>query len=110
LSDKTARKKSATRSQRQRRKGTPKGSPRGEQRPANGPILVQGDTVVTATAVAPSPAVVRTRRTRPMNLAPAFALSRAEEYAYIRADMRRLIFIAAVLLVLMLAILVVVER
>jgi hypothetical protein len=41
---------------------------------------------------------------------PAFALSREMEYAYIRADIRRLVVIAGSLLVLMLLILVIVER
>ena len=39
-----------------------------------------------------------------------FTLSRELEYAYIRADLRRLVIIAGGLLVLMLFILVIVER
>jgi hypothetical protein len=56
-----------------------------------------------------APSARRSRRVA-STAATAVVLPREVEYAYIRADLRRLILIAAGLLVLMLVILVVVER
>jgi hypothetical protein len=49
-------------------------------------------------------------RTRGRTAPKVYALSREQEYAYIREDMRRLLIIAAILLVLMIALLFMIER
>jgi hypothetical protein len=54
-------------------------------------------------------APVRSRRAAAA-LAPPIGLTREAEYAYIRADLRRLLITAGGLLALMLVILVIVER
>ena len=56
------------------------------------------------------PAPARVRRRVSMSTARAIELTRDQEFAYIRADMRRLIIIAGGLLALMLVLLFVVNR
>ena len=62
------------------------------------------------TATPRPPRTASTAFARRLVGAPSFSLSREMEYAYIRADLRRLIIIAGGLLVLMMVILVIVER
>jgi hypothetical protein len=52
----------------------------------------------------------RSRRRATASATPAIELTREQEFAYIRSDMRRLIVIAGGLLALMLVLLIVVSR
>lgn len=52
----------------------------------------------------------RSRRRVTASATPAIELTREQEFAYIRSDMRRLVVIAGGLLALMLALLIVVSR
>jgi hypothetical protein len=72
------------------------------------PTAIVG-TDQAAIAVTQVPAARRTRRSA-ANQPLVATLPREVEYAYIRADLRRLIIIAAALLALMFVILFVVER
>jgi hypothetical protein len=104
LSDGAARRSATTGRTRQRRKGGARGGRHGLTRPAAttravGPV---GDGVVAEpTRARPSVAAVAPR---------VVELTREQEFAYIRSDMRRLFLIAGGLLALMLILLIVVSR
>jgi hypothetical protein len=72
-----------------------------------------GTVLTAATAPTVQPALastaVRSRRAQAVAVRPV-GLSRAQEFAYIRSDMRRLFYVAGGLLALMVVILVVVTR
>lgn len=63
-----------------------------------------------ASKLSPRAAAFRARRGGSVAQTSAFTLSRAQEMLYIRDDLRRLVYIAGGLLVLMLVILYVIER
>jgi hypothetical protein len=60
---------------------------------------------VGATAITPSGAVAVNRRTVNRAVARPLGLTRAQEMAYVRSDLRRLLYIAGGLFVLMIALL-----
>jgi len=92
---------------RQRRRGAARGGRHGLSRPVA--ILPTEDPVELAES-AQVAAPARPRRAPVERMPPAAGLSREAEYAYIRADMRRLLIIAAALMALMFVILVLVDR
>ena len=102
----TSRKRGATSGRtRPRSKGVPRGGRHGLTRPA---VTVQAEPL-------PRPetevgATMRVRRRAAMSGTPAVELTREQEFAYIRSDMRRLIVTASALLALMLVLLVVINR
>ena len=63
-----------------------------------------------APKLSPRAAAFRARRGGSVTQTPAFTLSRAQEMAYIRGDLRRLVYISSGLLVLMIVILYIIER
>ena len=70
--------------------------------------------VVAAAPAAPVPATRRRSRTQPSGGllrggARSLTLTRAQEYAYIMGDLRRLLIVGGILLVVMLALLFVIE-
>lgn len=69
------------------------------------PAPLDMSVALSEEALAPAdesaPAVARTRTARRQAQAPAYVLPRATEYAYIHADLRRLLITAAILLALM---------
>lgn len=92
---------------RQRRRGVPRGGRHGLSRPAPvAPAENPGELVETVVVVPP----VRSRRATVESIPRAAVLSREAEYAYIRADMRRLFIIAAALMALMFLILLFASR
>ena len=100
MSDGAPRRRNSSTQTRHRRKGATRGGRHGLSRP---PVVVAGDDFVIEqpSAVAPP----RHRRSVSATPAPSMGISREAEFAYIRADMRRLIIIAAALLALMLVLL-----
>ena len=86
--------------------------PRAPRKDTNRTTL-SGGSVVTPTPdprLSPRAAAFRARRGGSVAQASAFTISRAQEMMYIREDLRRLVYIAGGLLVLMLAILYLLER
>lgn len=90
---------------RQRRKGAPRGGRHGLSRPA---VPVR-DVVALSDRIA-SEEPPRTRRPVATPAPRAVELTREQEFAYIRSDMRRLFVIAGGLLAVMLVLLIVVSR
>jgi hypothetical protein len=71
-------------------------------------VPVREESPLPDTSVASAP--TRTRRRAATSAAHAVELTRDQEFAYIRSDMRRLVIIAGGLLALMLVLLLVVSR
>jgi hypothetical protein len=105
LSDNSRRRTATSGRTRRRSKGVPRGGRHGLIRPAV-PVQVElpprQETEVGAHS--------RVRRRVVMPATPAIELTREQEFAYIRSDMRRLIIIAGALLAFMLVLLIVVNR
>ena len=90
-----------------------KGSRRGGQRPSTARVRTPLTDELELIEEPIEPVVRRPSRPRAAAAiagATAVTLSRDAEYAYIRADMRRLVMIAGALLALMLAIMVLINR
>jgi hypothetical protein len=90
---------------RQRRRGGPRGGRHGLTRPTT---TVRGDNLLGEGTVLPTPT-----RVRPSAATPAprtVELTREQEFAYIRSDMRRLFVIAGGLLAVMFVLLILVNR
>jgi hypothetical protein len=106
MSDSATKRRATSGRSKQRRKPSAQRAP---SRPAvptlPGPV---GNPVGTAPLTQGSLLAARARAAVAAARAPT--LSRAEEYAYIRADLRRLLTIAAILLAVMLVLLFIVER
>jgi hypothetical protein len=107
LSDGGTKQRAPSRQPRTRRKGAPRGGRHGLSRPA---AAVQTGVESDFLEVAPPRSAVRSRRAAMERLAPTPVLSREAEMAYVRADMRKLLVISAVLLALMLVILVLIGQ
>jgi hypothetical protein len=101
VSDRSSKSRSASARSRQRRGAAPRSGTRAA------PAATTG-VATTLRPVRPASAALARRFTG--GATPTFTLSREMEFAYIRADLRRLAIIAGSLLVLMLLILVIVER
>ena len=104
MSDGASRRSGTTGRTRERRRGAPRGGRHGLTRPA-GPARVvspAGDGTVSA--------VTRGRRPVAMTAPRVVELTREQEFAYIRSDMRRLLLIAGGLLAVMLVLLILVNR
>lgn len=88
------------------------GKPRTPKKATNR-VATSGPAVVAAppdSRLSPRAEAFRARRGGTAAQPAAFTLSRVQEMTYIRADLRRLIYIAGGLLVLMLVILYLIER
>ncbi len=105
MSDDTPRRPTTTGRTRQRRKGAPRGGRHGltrstgivrEERPFGDEIVVVAPTRARRSVAAPAPRAVE--------------LTREQEFAYIRSDLRRLFVIAGGLLAIMIVLLIVVNR
>jgi hypothetical protein len=106
LSEKTTRRRGTSEKARQRQRGPRNGvKRRSTVLPDAGAATAPGDVAV----VSPRLAASRSRR-EPAMAASVVGLSRDQEFAYIRSDMRRLLYVAGGLLALMLVILVFVGR
>ena len=105
MSDGASRRTGTSGRTRQRGKGAPRGGRHGLTRSAT-PVQEESPLRET-TVIGMAP---RARRSAPMPATRSVELSREQEFAYIRSDMRRLVFIAGGLLVLMLVLLIVVNR
>lgn len=105
MSDGAPRRPSSSGRTRQRRKGGPRGGRHGLTRPV---ATVPDEQVVEDDTIVAKPN--RTRRPVPAPAPRAVELTREQEFAYIRSDMRRLFLIAGGLLVLMLGLLFFVSR
>ena len=105
MSDGASRRTSTSGRTRQRGKGAPRGGRHGLSRSS---VAVREEgRPRDATAVG---APTRTRRRVATPATRAVELTREQEFAYIRSDMRRLVLIAGGLLALMLVFLIVVSR
>lgn len=80
-----------------------------------------GDTVTSADPQAPAPKRSATRNARPYQRratsptarlagVPTYSISKEQEYAFIREDLRRLLVTAGVLIVVMIALLFLIDR
>jgi hypothetical protein len=105
LSDKSRRRSGTSGRTKQRSKSTPRGGRHGLTRSA---VTVRAEPPTREETAAGVP--TRARRQPAMSATPAVEMTREQEFAYIRSDMRRLIIIAAALLALMLVLLFVVNR
>jgi hypothetical protein len=105
LSDGAPRRTATSGRSRQRGKGAPRGGRHGLTRSAT-TIREESPRREATVLTAPS----RSRRRATASATPAIELTREQEFAYIRSDMRRLIVIAGGLLALMLVLLIVVSR
>lgn len=105
MSDGASRRTATSGRTRQRGKGAPRGGRHGLTRPS---VPVREESPLPNTIVVSAP--TRTRRRVATPVAPAVELTREQEFAYIRSDLRRLVIIAAGLLALMLVLLIVVSR
>ena len=105
MSDGAPRRPSSSGRTRQRRKGGPRGGRHGLTRPA---VTVPEETSLGDGVVVTTP--TRVRRTGATPAPRAVELTREQEFAYIRSDMRRLFVIAGGLLAVMLVLLIVVSR
>ncbi|MCA9878870.1 MAG: hypothetical protein KC442_13855 [Thermomicrobiales bacterium] len=85
------------------------GKPRAAKKEAHG-AAPKAAPAPAAAKLSPRAAAFQARRGGAATPASSFVLSREQEMAYIRDDLRRLIYIAGALLVLMLVILYVIER
>ena len=92
----------------QRKQGKPR-SPRKDAKRAAAPVSA-GASAPPAPKLSPRAAEFRARRGGTSAQATAFTLSREQEMVYIRDDLRRLIYVAGSLLVLMIVILYIIER
>jgi hypothetical protein len=90
----------------QRKQNKPRTPKRDTNRAASGSAV----SAQPAPKLSPRAAAFRARRGGSAAQAAAFSLSRAQEMLYIRDDLRRLIYVAGSLLVLMLVILYIIER
>lgn len=88
------------------------GKPRAPKKDANrtGASASAAASAPPAPSLSPRAAAFRARRGGSSAQATGFTLSRAQEMLYIRDDLRRLIYVAGGLLVLMLVILYLIER
>lgn len=88
------------------------GKPRSPKRDANRAAASASPGAATAPApkLSPRAAAFRARRGGTAAQATAVTLSREEEMVYIRDDLRRLVYIAGSLLILMVVILYIIER
>ena len=102
----TKRRASSGRSKQRRKASTPHAVPRPAPSVLSGPM----SNPVEVAPVTRGSVPVAARARASLAAARAPVLSRSEEFAYIRADLRRLLTIAAVLLVVMIVLLFVVER
>jgi len=91
-----------------RKQGKPRTPKKDTNRPASsgGPVA----TAPPAVKLSPRAAAFRARRGGSSAQPAALTLGRAQEMTYIRDDLRRLVYIAGGLLVLMLVILYLIER
>jgi hypothetical protein len=105
LSDGAPRRTVTSGRTRQRRKGAPRGGRHGLTRPTG---TVREVSPLGAEIVVAAP--TRARRSVAMPAPRAVELTREQEFAYIRSDLRRLFVIAGGLLAVMLILLVVVNR
>jgi len=105
LSDSASRRTVTSGRTRQRGKGAPRGGRHGLTRSAT---TLRTDSPRPEATVVGSPGRARRRVGIPATV--AVQLTRDQEFAYIRSDMRRLIIIAGGLLALMLVLLIVVSR
>ena len=105
MSDGASRRTDTSGRTRQRGKGAPRGGRHGLTRSA---VAVREVRPLPDTTVGGVP--TRTRRRVAPTATRAVELTRGQEFAYIRADMRRLVVIAGGLLALMLVLLIVVSR
>jgi hypothetical protein len=105
LSDAASRRTATSARSKQRSKSTPRGGRHGLTRTAS---AVREQSTLPETSVAGAPS--RARRRVAMATTRAVELTRDQEFAYIRSDMRRLVIIAGGLLALMLLLLIVVSR
>lgn len=92
----------------QRKQGKPR-SPRKDAKRAAAPASAVA-SAPPAPKLSPRAAAFRARRGGTSAQATAFTLSREQEMVYIRDDLRRLIYVAGSLLVLMIVILYIIER
>ena len=92
----------------QRKQGTSRSSRKEANRAATG--AASSATAPPAPKLSPRAAEFRARRGSSTAQATGFTLTRAQEMVYIRADLRRLIYIAGSLLVLLLVILYFIDR
>ena len=104
MSDNSRRRAATSGRTRQRGKGAPRGGRHGLTRST---ATVQAEPLPRQETDVGSP--TRHRRRAAMAATPAIELTREQEFAYIRSDMRRLIIIAGALLALMLALLIIVN-
>lgn len=88
------------------------GKPRTPKKDANRAAASSGSGAATAPSpkLSPRAAAFRARRGGAAAQATAVTLSREQEMIYIRDDLRRLIYVAGSLLVLMVVILYIIER
>jgi hypothetical protein len=92
----------------QRKQGKPRTPKKDANRPASGASSVM--PAQPNPRLSPRAAAFRARRGGSAAQATGFTLSRAQEMLYIRDDLRRLVYVAGGLLVLMLVILYIIER
>jgi hypothetical protein len=105
LSDNSRKRATTSGRTRQRSKGAPRGGRHGLTRST---VTVQVDRPLREETDVNSP--TRVRRRTATSTTPAIELTREQEFAYIRSDMRRLFIIAGALLALMLVLLIAVNR
>ena len=105
MSDGASRRTVTSGRTRQRGKGAPRGGRHGLTRSS---VAAREESPLPDTIVVGTPTPTRRRVTMPAT--HAAELTREQEFAYIRSDMRRLIIIAGGLLALMLVLLIVVSR
>jgi hypothetical protein len=96
-------------SSRQRRSSTARKSSRGSQRPNRSQMRAMEVRRAESASAAAAPNVTAARAARSRPVARGVALSREAEMRYQRKDLRRLLYTAGVLLVLMLALLFIVD-
>ena len=105
MSDAASRRTATSGRSKQRGKSAPRGGRHGLTRSAT---TVREESLPRETADVGAP--TRARRRVAMATTRAVELTREQEFAYIRSDMRRLVIIAGGLLALMLLLLIVVSR
>jgi hypothetical protein len=105
LSDGAPRRPASSGRTRQRRRSGPRGGRHGLARPI---VTVQEESPIGEGIVVATP--TRARRSAVTSAPRAIELTREQEFAYIRSDMRRLFVIAGALLAVMLVLLIIVSR
>ena len=105
MSDNSRRRAATSGRTKQRSKGTPRGGRHGLTRAA---VSVRAEPPTREETAFGAP--TRVSRRPAMSATPAVELTREQEFAYIRSDMRRLMIISGALLALMLVLLFVVNR